>query len=154
MSLNSLVQKLIGVFGNVNADGDDVDEMATPNIVVPIHAVGAAAETVLLWQPKAAVTILSAGVVACADISKNANNPDLILGKGDLAAGTITAFDTMDLTAATGVDLTEQTENSWTIVPSTDILSADEGLYLKVTTNGTPADIGEFVVVVRWEYTG
>lgn len=153
MSLNSLIQKMIGVFGNAGADEDDVKHAFLPNKQAHFNVTAGTDESNLVFVAQAPITLLAAYLVPDVATAANGTNYATIqLGKGDLAAGAITAFDSFD-TSSTG--LAARTKRSFSIDPSTDVLAKGDGLYLiqDQTSGGSGAAV-KGKVVVEYELTG
>ena len=82
-----------------------------------------------------------------------ANYLTYTLGKGDQAAGAITAFDSFDTaTGGDNVTLTSRVAHPFTIVP-TDTLDTGETLYLRIVHSGAGAGHGG-VLIVEYELLG
>lgn len=107
-----------------------------------------------VFQAQSPMTLKAAWIVpSIATAAAAVDYLTLTLGKGDQAAGAITAFDSFD-TASGGdnVSLAARTAQAFTIEP-TDTLDTGDTLYLQVANAGAGAALGG-VLIVEYELQG
>jgi hypothetical protein len=145
----------LGAPGTSTTEDTDVEQLTKRHYVVTIRSeqIGADAEECLIDVPQADIVIDAFYCVSGLALAADANNPIVFLAKGNLAAGALTAITSgLDLADA----LATRTQLAATIVSAAAAaVTAGQGLYLDVNTQGTPGVITEttnITFVVEWHY--